>query len=92
MHQSFEPSHEKTNNLGFQPVQSDEQARSLKFWISEEGLYYIYSKTKKLISCAVTAQLTCAFVFANAYCWLMQQLKSNLHAQKNTRMLIYTGV
>ena len=27
------------------------------------------AKTKALISCAVTAQLTCVFVFAYAKCW-----------------------
>ena len=27
------------------------------------------AKTKALISCAVTAQLICGFVFANANCW-----------------------
>ena len=27
------------------------------------------AKTKALISCAVTAQLICAFVFAYANCW-----------------------
>ena len=32
----------------------------------EEGLYYLCSETKKLISCAVTAQLICIFVFAFA--------------------------
>ena len=30
---------------------------------SVEGLFYV-AKTKALISCAVTAQLICAFVFA----------------------------
>ena len=40
--------------------------RGLKFRIKdEEGLYYV-AKTKVLISCAVTAQLICAFVFAYA--------------------------
>ena len=34
----------------------------------EEGLYYV-AKTKKLISCAVTAQLICVFVFAFAKNW-----------------------
>ena len=28
------------------------------------------AKTKALISCAVTAQLICGFVFAYAKCWL----------------------
>ena len=34
-------------------------ARGLKFWLKEEE-----AKTKVLISCTVTAQLICAFVFA----------------------------
>ena len=47
------------------PVPSWKQARSLKFWIYvEEELYYLCSETKALISCAVTVQLICAFVFA----------------------------
>ena len=29
----------------------------------------VLAKTKALISCAVTAQLICAFVFAYANCW-----------------------
>ena len=45
--------HEKTNNLGPTrsdinwAVQSQKQARSMKFWILEkEGLYYLCSKNK----------------------------------------------
>ena len=34
----------------------------------EEGLYYV-AKTKKLISCAFTAQLICVFIFAFAKNW-----------------------
>ena len=30
------------------------------------GLYYLCNETKKLISCMVTSQLICAFVFAYA--------------------------
>ena len=47
------------------PVQSQKNARSLKFRIKEEeGLYIIcVMKTKVLISCAVTAHLICAFVY-----------------------------
>ena len=39
------------------PKQLQKMARSLKFCIKEEA------KTKVLISCAVTAQLICVFVF-----------------------------
>ena len=60
-----------------QPVQSQKQARSLKFPILEkDGLYYPCSENKgadQLCSyctadCAVTAQLICGFVFADANC------------------------
>ena len=41
--------------------------RGLKLLIyGVEGLYYLCTKTKALISCAFTAQLICAFVFAYA--------------------------
>ena len=52
------------------PVQSQKKDRSLKLWIyKEEGLHYLWSKKEKLISCVVTAQLICGFVFAYADCW-----------------------
>ena len=74
---TYKPEHEKTNfgvptrydtNWAVQP---QKQARSLKFRIlEEERLYTICAaKTKTLISCAVTAQLICVFVFAYADCW-----------------------
>ena len=46
-------------------VQSQNQARSLKFRVKEEEeLHRIrVAKTKALISCAVTAQLICGFCF-----------------------------
>ena len=45
-------------------VQAQKMARGLKFQIQEaEGLSVYEVKTKMLISCAVTAQLICAFVF-----------------------------
>ena len=50
---TFEPTHEKTNNLGFRPdptqtgMLSQKQARSLRFWIEdEEELYYLCSENK----------------------------------------------
>ena len=50
----------KTN----QAVQPQKIVRSFKFQINEvEALYYPCSKIKLLISCTVTAQLTCTFVF-----------------------------
>ena len=52
------------------PVQSQTKARSLKFQIKvEEGFTIRVAKTEALISCAVTAQLICAFVFAFANCF-----------------------
>ena len=49
------------------PVQAQKRARSLKFRIYvEEELYYPSSENKGVISCAVTAKLICAFVFAYA--------------------------
>ena len=49
-----------------QAVQPKKIARGLKFPILEvEKLYYV-AKTKALISCAVTVQLICTFVFAYA--------------------------
>ena len=41
--------------------------KGLKFRIKEvEGLFYLCSEKKALISCAVIAQLICVFVFAYA--------------------------
>ena len=54
-----------------QAVQPQTMARGCKFWIwkAEEVFYTIpAAKTKVLISCAVTAQLICIFVFAYAAC------------------------
>ena len=46
-------------------VQSQKKARILKFWVNVEEKFCIYvAKTKELITCAVTAELTCDFVFA----------------------------
>ena len=43
------------------------KVRCLKFGVSEEeGFYYLCSKKKALIFCAVTTLLNCAFVFAYA--------------------------
>ena len=48
-------------------LQLQKVVKGLKFWIYEvEGLYYLCSETKWLISCAVNAQLICAFAFAYA--------------------------
>ena len=48
-------------------MQSLNMARGLKFWIYiEESRTIHVAKTKAPISCAVTAQLICVFVFAYA--------------------------
>ena len=72
---NFEPSRVKTNNLGFRPGLT--QTRLHRRWL--EALNFLFmkknkctihvAKTKMLISCAVTAQLICIFVFAYAGCW-----------------------
>ena len=66
-----EPCHEKTNILVsnlirlFQAVQLQKMARGLKFLIKKvEGLPYLGSENKALISFVVTAKLICVFVFA----------------------------
>ena len=55
------------------PVQPRIKARSLnsKFTdVRRRGVVLsMERKTKALISCAFTAHLICAFVFAYAYCW-----------------------
>ena len=70
----YEPSHEKNNNLGFRPGLT--QTNQYSHRSMPEALNYglkkkrdsttciCVAKTKVLISCAVTAQLICAFVFA----------------------------
>ena len=73
----YEPSHEKTNNLGFRP--GTEQTGLYRHSIKLEAGNFGYkwkrnstirvAKTKVLISCAVTEQLICVFVFAYANCW-----------------------
>ena len=66
------------------PVQSQKIARSLKFRIfrKKRDCTICVAKTKALISNAVTAKLTCAFVFAYADCWFS-------HAAAHIRMLYW---
>ena len=62
---TFEPSHEKTNNLGFQRSRTQTSQHShrsrLKAWNfrfrKKRGCTICVAKTKALISCAVTASL-----------------------------------
>ena len=53
-----------------QAVQLQKMARGLKFRILKvEGLFYLCSENKALISFAVTTNLICVFVIAYATCW-----------------------
>ena len=71
-----EPSHEKNNNLSFRPGTTQTDLYSYKSRL--EALNFRFkkkrdcticvAKTKTLISCAVTAQLICVFVFAYTDC------------------------
>ena len=69
--------HEKTNNLGFGPGQTQTGLYSHRSWIEPGNFgfrkrrnYTIrVAKTKALISFADTAKLICVFVFAYADCW-----------------------
>ena len=56
------PTRSETNRA----VQQQSKARDMKFRIWKvDGFYYV-AETKTLISCAVTAQLICAFISAYA--------------------------
>ena len=64
---SYKPRREKSVFGISDQVQQKSQKMviGLKFRILEvERLYYLYSKTKVQISCTVTLQLICTFVFA----------------------------
>ena len=72
----YEPLREKTNNLGFPPGPTQTNLYSHRSRL-EAGHFGFkpnrncairVAKTKALISCAVTKQLICGFVFAYAYC------------------------
>ena len=74
---TFEPVHEKTDNLRFRPGLSQTGLYSHKRWLEAGNLGFrkyrnctiCVAKTKALISFAVTAKLICVFVFAHADCW-----------------------
>ena len=62
----FEPRCEKTGLRGF-PTRSDTNRAVQPQKLAKGWKFRIYvAKTKELISCAVTAQLICVFVFAYA--------------------------
>ena len=65
----YEPSQEKTNNLGFLPGLTNICLYSPRFKKLENHFTIPVLKRKALISCTVTAHLTCAFGFAYADCW-----------------------
>ena len=53
------------------------------------------AKTKALISCEVTSQLICVFVFANAICWFSDaaaQLNFNLDSSDAASTSEYVGL
>ena len=56
-----------------QAVQSQKQARSLKFRKKRKCTIRV-AKTKALISFAVTAKLICVFVFAYVDCWFSHEV------------------
>ena len=70
----IEPPHEKTNNLSFRlgatQISLYSQRSKLEAWNfgfkKKRDCTFDEAKTKALISCAATAQLICAFVFAYA--------------------------
>ena len=74
---TFEPVHEETNNLGFQPGVTQIRLYSHRSRLEacnfgfkkKRDCTICVAKTKSLISCAVTAQLISVFVFACANCW-----------------------
>ena len=61
----YEPVREKTNNLGFRPGPSYTGLHSLRLKKKKDCTIRL-AKTKALISCALTAQLICAFGFVYA--------------------------
>ena len=73
-HTFSQPRHDKTCLRGFRPGATQTGLYSHRRWL--EALYFGFgkkmdcticvTKTKTLISCAVTAQLICTFVFAYA--------------------------
>ena len=71
----FEPSYEKTNNLGFRPGMTQTGLYSHSSWLEASNFKFkkrrdctiiCVAKTKVLIGCAVSAQLICMFVFEYA--------------------------
>ena len=69
----WEPRHEKTCLWGFRPGLTQTKLYSHRRWLDAYNFRFILkrdctinvAKRKVLISCGVTAQLICAFVYAN---------------------------
>ena len=74
------PTRSDTNRV----VQSQKMARGFIIRVKKvKGLYSLYSKIKVLITCEVTVQLICAFVFAYAkdrYSHNVAQIEYCMHA------------
>ena len=84
-----EPLHEKTNNLGFQPGPTHTGLYSHRRQLEAGNFGHKKStnhvaKPKALISCAVTAQLIYAFVFAYADCWF-SDVAAKIYAGKQSK-------
>ena len=85
----YEPVHEKTNNLGFQPDLTQTRLYSHRNWIEagnfgfrkKRNCIICVAKIKALISFAVTAKLICAFVFAYADCWFSHAVAHTVSSQ-----------
>ena len=77
----YEPSHEKTKSLGFQPGLTQtglcchrSRLEAWNFGFRTKRICTIrVTKTKVLIRFAVTAKLICVFVFAYADCWFSHE-------------------
>ena len=73
---TFEPVHEKNNNLRFRPGPTQTRLNKHRRWLKAGNFGFRkkrnrtirVAKTKALISFAVTAKLICAFVFVYANC------------------------
>ena len=78
-----------TRSYTNQPVQSHKQTRKRNSRFRKERYCSISkAKTKALISCAITAQLICGFVFAYADSWFSDAVAQISDPAKNYCMLL----
>ena len=97
MNLQYEPVREKTNDLGsdqvrHKPCCTITEGRNLKFFagFKKRNCTIRVAKTKALISCAVTAQLICGFVFAYADCWFSGATANiKLHGKRATTFALF---